>query len=659
MGRKLDFTIIGLLAVALIYVVFDNYVPKAQPEPAETIAEAVPAAEATTQEKTIAVLPFANMSGDPDQEFFADGISEELLNVLAKVKGLRVTSRTSAFAFKGKDVSIPEIAEKLGVGHVLEGSVRMAGDRVRITTQLIEVETDSHLWSESYDRDLSDIFAVQDEIAQKVGEALRVTLLGADSKPIRTSSETSIDVYSDYLLARQKLADPSYESMTAAERLLESVIERDPEYAPAYAGLAGTYGVMADWGMMPRAEASSRMMLLAEQALALDDQLAEAWVHLSRARRASADIEPARAARERAFELDPRNPLVLRTMMAHWSRSHEPERGLAYADELLRVDPLSPLNLLYIALFEQRLGRSDEMERTLDRIRSIDPKSTSYLWGSWTLTASRGDLVSSIRIGDEYAEVDPVDSESPSGTAMHYFDLGDVVAAKYWSEAGLKLDPRAPMAKLVAALLHLYRDEEAKAIEIARELTQPGALDRGNRGAAQRIVEAPELAAGHYEEIIVRYLTDYPRLGDGKVPLESSDNVDEALLVTLSLASVYLQAGEEVKAETLLAAAESEMSHRPQNALGLGYGFAKVDLHALRGEKEQALAALREGAANRTRYTWRLQLLYNPNLESLRDEPEFQAVIAEIEADMAEQLARLREMQRNGELAPFPDLAAE
>ncbi len=115
-GRKLDFTIIGLLAVALIYVVFDNYVPKAQPEPAETIAEAVPAAETTTQEKTIAVLPFANMSGDPDQEFFADGISEELLNVLAKVKGLRVTSRTSAFAFKGKDVSIPEIAEKRAWG---------------------------------------------------------------------------------------------------------------------------------------------------------------------------------------------------------------------------------------------------------------------------------------------------------------------------------------------------------------------------------------------------------------------------------------------------------------------------------------------------------------------------------------------------------------
>ena len=125
--------------IALIFVVVDNYVLEDEPVPVESTAEAIPSSETEMQVKTIAVLPFANMSGDPEQEFFSDGISEELLNVLAKVKGLQVTSRTSAFAFKGKDISIPEIAEKLGVEHVLEGSVRMAGDRVRITTQLIEV----------------------------------------------------------------------------------------------------------------------------------------------------------------------------------------------------------------------------------------------------------------------------------------------------------------------------------------------------------------------------------------------------------------------------------------------------------------------------------------------------------------------------------------
>ncbi len=147
-GRKLDFAIIGLLAIAVVYFAVDKFVPEAEPEPAEVTAEQIPAAEPVEQVKSIAVLPFANMSGDPEQEFFSDGISEELLNVLGKVKGLRVTSRTSAFAFKGKDVSVPEIAEKLGVKLVLAGSVRMAGYRVRIITQLSEVSTDSLLWSE-------------------------------------------------------------------------------------------------------------------------------------------------------------------------------------------------------------------------------------------------------------------------------------------------------------------------------------------------------------------------------------------------------------------------------------------------------------------------------------------------------------------------------
>jgi TolB-like protein/cytochrome c-type biogenesis protein CcmH/NrfG len=650
-GRKLDFAIIGLLAIAVVYFAVDKFVLQ---------DGRIPAAESTGQVKSIAVLPFANMSGDPEQEFFSDGISEELLNVLAKVKGLRVTSRTSAFAFKGKDISIPKIAAELGVEHVLEGSVRMAGDRVRITTQLIEVSTDSHLWSESYDRDLSDIFAVQDEIAAKVGEALKLALLGADSKPIRPSRETSIDVYSDYLLARQKLDDPSYEALAAAERLLKSVIERDPEYAPAYAVLAGTYDGMASWGMIPASEVSSRMMPLAEQALVLDDQLAEGWVHLSSARRENGDLRGARAAQEKALKFDPRNPLVLRGMMERWLWSHEPERGLAYADELLRVDPLSPLNLLRIAFLDLRLDRFAEMERTLERIRSIDPKNGSYLWGAWVLAMSRGDLIGAISIGENYAKADPADSEAPSFIAMHYFELGDAIAAKYWSEAALKLDPRAPLAKIVVALLHLDRHQEAVAVEIAREVTRRGSLTRGFRGVALRITEASKLAAGHYDEIITDYLANYPELRDGKVPTEFSADLWRGLIVTLDLASVYLQAGEEAKAETLLSAAEAELPHWPQTAAwGAGFGFANVDLHVLRGEKEKALVALREGVANGTRFMWRLQLLYNPNLKSIRDTPEFAAIIAEIEADMAEQLARVREMERNGELEPIPELATE
>jgi tetratricopeptide (TPR) repeat protein len=417
---------------------------------------------------------------------------------------------------------------------------------------------------------------------------------------------------------------------------------------------------MGNWGMILRSEASSRMLPLAEKALSLDDRLADGWILLSTARWTNRDLDGARAAEQRARDLDPQNPLVLLALMGNWSSSHEPERGLVYADELLRVDPLSPLNLMSIAAFELRLGRFVEMERTLERIRSIDPKSVSYLWGAYLLAVSRGDLVGAIRLLEDYAKADPADSASPSIIAIHYFELGDGIAAKYWSEAALKVDPRAPWAKLVLALLHLDRHEEAEAIEIAREVTQPDALTMGAQGTALRIANAPNLAAGHYEEIITEYLTDYPELRDGKVPFEYFAGIREALIVTLDLASVYLQAGEEAKAESLLSAAESEIPHWPQTPAWVwGYGFANVDLHTLRGDKEKALAALREGVANGTRFMWRLQLLYNPNLESIRDTPKFAAVIAEIEADMAEQLARVREMERNGELEPIPEAPAQ
>jgi TolB-like protein/cytochrome c-type biogenesis protein CcmH/NrfG len=624
----------------------------------------IPATGSNGQVKTIAVLPFANMSGDPEQEFFSDGISEELLNVLAKVNGLQVTSRTSAFAFKGKDISIPKIAAELGVKHVLEGSVRMAGDRVRITAQLIEVETDSHLWSESYDRELADIFAVQDEIAAKVGEALKVALLGADSRPIRPSAETSIEVYSDYLLARQKRANISFPNLAEAERLLNNVIERDPDYAPAYAALAGTYQNMVKWGFFSSSEASARMMPLVERALSLDGDLAEAWQHLAYVRQANGDFEGARVAEERALDLDPQNRVVLNGQMNRWWYTHEPERALVYADELLRVDPLSPQVYHSIGLLYGRLGRFDDLERMLERIRSIDPQSNVYFWGASNLASSRGDLVTALGLLEEATKIDPDDPEGPSFIARIYFDLGDVTAAEYWTDSALRVDPEAPWVKVMAALRHLYRDEEAEAVAIARELARPGSHNRlASRGVALRIVALPDSTAGNYEEIIARCLTNYPELADGVFPtgrlsLEIS-YASEAFIVTLDLAAAYLQAGEKTKADSLLSLVESELPHwQGAGAWDWGYGIADVELYALRGEKERALAALREHAAAGMRYMWRWQLLYNPNLESIRDTPEFAAIVAEIEADMAAQLARVREMERNGELESIPEVSA-
>jgi tetratricopeptide (TPR) repeat protein len=400
---------------------------------------------------------------------------------------------------------------------------------------------------------------------------------------------------------------------------------------------------------------------LVEHALSLDDRLAEAWRWLGFVRREKGDFTGADEAEERAFALDPRNPLIIGNQILRWQRTWEPERGLPYAEELLRVDPLSPTSLYWVTTLYGRLGRLDDAERMLGRIRAIDPQNPFYLWTTGMIASTGGDLVTGLRLAEMNVKIDIDDPEAPSWVAMNYFDLGDVDAAEYWNDIASRRDPEAPHVRMVAMLLHLHSGEEDEAIAIARQLARPDSHNRFlSREIALRMLAALDLAAGHYEDVIARYLTQYPELADRKFPTERflffDTDAQEAFMVTLDLASAYLRAGQREEAESLFSLAESELSHWPRRTMW-GHDIADVELHALRGEKERALAALKARATAGMGYQWRWQLLYNPSLESLHGEPEFQAMVAEIEADMAAQLARVREMERNGELEPIPEIS--
>ncbi len=215
-GRRLDFIVMSLLCAAVILFAYDKWWIGGPPQ------------------QSIAVLPFENMSADPEQEYFSDGISAELLNLLTKIPELRVISRASAFSYKGKDIDIPTVAEQLNVAHVLEGSVRKAGNRVRITAQLIEARSDTHLWSETYERTLDDIFATQDEIAARVVEQLKLTLLG-DAPTVQA---TDPEAYALVLQARYLRHQMTPDSLDKSIALLEQALAIDPDYAAAWAGLA-------------------------------------------------------------------------------------------------------------------------------------------------------------------------------------------------------------------------------------------------------------------------------------------------------------------------------------------------------------------------------------------------------------------------------------
>ena len=224
-GRKLDFAIIGLLVVALGVSLKLHFT-------GEAMTDAV-SPDSASSDKSIAVLPFVNMSDDPANEYFSDGIAEELLNVLVRVKGLEVASRTSSFRFKESELSIPEIADELNVDHVLEGSVRKAGNQVRITAQLIDVKTDRHLWSDSYDRELKDVFAIQEEISNSIVAALKVALGAEDQGAIAEAAKPTdnLEAYQLYLQGRynwqRRGTGPLRKSIEQLERAVARVLPLD------------------------------------------------------------------------------------------------------------------------------------------------------------------------------------------------------------------------------------------------------------------------------------------------------------------------------------------------------------------------------------------------------------------------------------------------
>lgn len=241
-GRKnLDTVIIITLVVALGYFAFDKFIidPAKDKQQVEAAKEQgrTEALIGSYGDHSIAVLPFVNMSSDPEQEYFSDGIAEELLNLLAKIKELRVISRSSAFAFKGQEIEIPAIAEKLNVAHVLEGSVRKAGNRIRITAQLIDARTDSHLWSETYDRELDNIFAIQDEISAHVVEQLKITILGS----LPHAKEIDPEAYSKYLRGREIVHTGQWDKLPLAEQLVNEALRAEPDYVPAINALGVIY----------------------------------------------------------------------------------------------------------------------------------------------------------------------------------------------------------------------------------------------------------------------------------------------------------------------------------------------------------------------------------------------------------------------------------
>jgi len=376
-GQKLNYAALIILAIAVGFLLFDKFVLHGEPEPTS-----LPVAAAAEERPSIAVLPFVNMSDDRENEYFSDGLSEELLNLLAKIPQLHVAGRTSSFKFKGTNEDLRVIGTALNVRHVLEGSVRKSGSRIRITAQLIDTDNGYHLWSDTYDRNLTDIFAIQDEIAGHVVEQLKAHLLGAEVGEANQGT-TNADAYNDYLLGNYFLEHTSEDNLARAFEAYESAIRKDPAFARAYAALAiAQQQKFGGWASSSSGEFIANFEVMREtvdkaMALAPDDTdvlMAKTMADLT----IDWNLPESIATTSRALAVDPNNAIVLgwhgsNLMFAR--RFDEAEQALLKAAKL---DPLSVSVLRTLGDVYMTSGRCDKALETYERALRMSPESSRF-----------------------------------------------------------------------------------------------------------------------------------------------------------------------------------------------------------------------------------------------------------------------------------------
>ena len=420
-GKELDRSIILLLAIALSYFAFDKFVldPRRDAQLVKTTTQEARsgASGQSIAHPSIAVLPFVNMSDDAGNEYFSDGLSEELLNLLSQIPQLKVASRTSAFSYKGKDFKIADVGRELNVDHVLEGSVRKSGDVIRITAQLIKVEDGFHMWSETWDRSLDNIFAIQDEIATAVVDQLEITLLGGVPKIEETDPET----YALYLQARyfSNLLTP--DGWEQARDLYKQALEIDPEYAAAWAGLSRNYINLAGYNLLPPEEGYPAGREAARKALEIDPDTAPAhaalgWISMVY----ETDLKVSAEHLRRALELDPSNMSTIRNAATFSYSLGQLDYALLLGEFSVSRDPVNPSGYFNLAQHYTLAGRYAEAIEAAETALKLSPgmPGAQYYIGESRLRMGQPELALAA------FEQETDDEWRVKGTALAFYELG-------------------------------------------------------------------------------------------------------------------------------------------------------------------------------------------------------------------------------------------
>jgi len=490
-GRKLDRAIIGILTIVVGFLLIDKLVlqdnPTTRGETGRDIV--INNKNPLPSGPSVAVLPFVNMSDDKENEYFSDGLTETLLHMLSQLPELRVAARTSSFAFKDKETSIPEIANTLGVAHILEGSVQKAGNRVRITAQLIRAEDGFHVWSQNYDRTLEDIFAIQDEIASDVANALDASLLGHAIPDLKGVATSDLTAYDNYLKGLALQANYSYGGLNIAEDHFKLALARDPEFTDARLALIRNYLLKSNTGLLDEEELRALVEPLIAQVRERhpDNRFARAFELLINLQNGNPtqgrdEIEAMVTELRNMLPLIPNEVLVRGTVansLNYFSNQHQDAVEVLEAGLLL--DPLAAELHRNLGIIYQDQKRLDESYASLQRSMELDPKNPNTYSNMGDLEKQKNNLLEALNWGRISTEVDPQDHELATWLAQDLYALKLPEEGDRWYARVNALVPGSAIARMVELNRAVAKDDYEYALKLAQSMISDQVTTR--RGA--------------------------------------------------------------------------------------------------------------------------------------------------------------------------------
>jgi TolB-like protein/Tfp pilus assembly protein PilF len=595
MGRRLDIAIlVSLIAVACLII--------------GTRSNGGSGSEETAG-ASIAVMAFADMSAGQDQAYFSDGISEELLNLLAQIPELSVAGRTSSFSFKGKDTDIRQIGEILNVDHVLEGSVRKSGDRIRVTAQLIKTTDGFHLWSENYDRKLDDIFAVQDEISAAILKELMPRIMGKNA-PVASAKRTDISAYELYLSAQQKAALGSFGGYSAASADIDKALAIDPDYVPALAWRGYYELMMSDLpgavGNIPAEQALENAKTWVDRAIKLDPSSADALFAKAGLFSFSFDKDVRKTAEtfyELALEARPTFPLARNDLGYLYSELGRIDDAVVQYEQVLSHDPgHSDANNNLLTIYRLR-NESEKAKVLIDRWMRISPENGTPLGYAAAFARDTGALAQTIDIRQRAIALDPSNQRTQRDKFRDYLNIGE-----------FDIDLPESLNYLVDDAF-LFQGLKEEALKVAR--TQIEA--RPDYPGGQAAFATTLYLAGAFDELVAYYESNWGSLDN----LQSTYNRPPYLNLALPL----IEAGHPDGRKMVEAERTRVEEERGWGRDNVGLDLREAKLLVLEGKEDEALRMLESAYLKGTRSFY---MVIDPGYAPLYDLPEYQVLIAKL-----------------------------